>query len=100
MVLVEYPGWLSQYRKQSSHQGAPRRRRKLMLCWIAGIMVALLPIAATAQPLDRAMESVVSVLPQWPPDAKRFEEPEGSGVVVLDGKTIVTALHVVDKALS
>ncbi len=46
------------------------------------------------------MGSVVSVLPEWPPNAKRLEEPEGSGVVVLDGRTIVTALHVVDKALS
>lgn len=46
------------------------------------------------------MRSVVSVLPEWPADAKRLEEPEGSGVVMLDGKTIVTALHVVDKALS
>ena len=46
------------------------------------------------------MTSVVSVLPEWPPDARRLDEPEGSGVVMLDGKTIVTALHVVDKALS
>ncbi|MDA7946859.1 MAG: trypsin-like peptidase domain-containing protein [Hyphomicrobiaceae bacterium] len=46
------------------------------------------------------MRSVVSVLPEWPPDARRSEEPEGSGVVVLDGKTIVTALHVVDRARS
>ena len=44
------------------------------------------------------MQSVVSVLPDWPPDVRRTEAPEGSGVVVLDGKTIVTALHVVDKA--
>ena len=54
--------------------------------------------SAAAQPLDAAMRSVVSVLPEWPPDLRRIEEPEGSGVVVLDGKTIVTALHVVDKA--
>lgn len=68
--------------------------------WIAGFVVAVMPFSVTAQPLDQAMESVVSVLPEWPPDAKRLEEPEGSGVVILDGKTIVTALHVVDKALS
>ncbi|MCH8239071.1 MAG: trypsin-like peptidase domain-containing protein [Proteobacteria bacterium] len=67
---------------------------------IAGIVVALLPFAAAAQPLDRAMLSVVSVLPQWPRDARRLEEPEGSGVVMFEGKTIVTTLHVVDKALS
>ena len=71
-----------------------------MMRWLAAIVVALLPFAAAAQPLDQAMESVVSVLPQWPRDARRLEEPEGSGVVMLEGKTIVTALHVVDKALS
>lgn len=67
---------------------------------LTGMLVAALPEVAAAQSLDQAMRSVVSVLPEWPPDAKRQEEPEGSGVVVLDGKTIVTALHVVDKALS
>lgn len=46
------------------------------------------------------MQSVVSVLPEWPADVKRTEEPEGSGVVVGDGKTVLTALHVVDRALS
>jgi S1-C subfamily serine protease len=60
----------------------------------------LVPCIAVAQGLDRAMQSVVSVLPEWPPDARRLEEPEASGVVVLDGRTIVTALHVVDKALT
>ena len=64
------------------------------------MLVVVLPNTAAAQSLDQAMRSVVSVLPEWPPDAKRLEEPEGSGVVVLDGQTIVTALHVVDKALS
>ncbi len=66
----------------------------------AGVLVAALPCTAGAQSLDQAMRSVVSVLPEWPPDAKHLEEPEGSGVVVLDGQTIVTVLHVVDKALS
>jgi len=56
--------------------------------------------AAVARGLDEAMQSVVSVLPEWPDDVKRTEEPEGSGVVVLDGKTILTALHVVDRAVS
>ncbi len=71
-----------------------------MIFLLAGVLVTALPFAAAAQSLDQAMRSVVSVLPEWPPDAKRLEEPEGSGVVVLDGQTIVTALHVVDKALS
>lgn len=68
--------------------------------WAILVAVLLMPFAGNAQSLDRAMASVVSVLPQWPPDARRLDEPEGSGVVVLDGQTIVTALHVVDKALS
>lgn len=68
--------------------------------WALSLVVVLLPYPALAQSLDQAMRSVVSVLPQWPADARRLDEPEGSGVVVLDGQTIVTALHVVDKALS
>jgi S1-C subfamily serine protease len=68
--------------------------------WVLSLVVVLLPFTALAQSLDQAMRSVVSVLPQWPADARRLDEPEGSGVVVLDGQTIVTALHVVDKALS
>lgn len=64
-------------------------------------LVALAPTgAAAAGPLDEAVRSVVSILPEWPPDARRLEEPEGSGVVILDGRTIVTAGHVVAKALS
>lgn len=66
----------------------------------AGALSVLLVPPATAQGLDSAMRSVVSVLPEWPPDARRLEEPEGSGVAVLDGRTIVTALHVVNRALS
>ncbi len=53
-----------------------------------------------SQALETARRSVVSVLPEWPPDQKRIEEPEGSGVVILDGRTIVTAFHVVAKARS
>lgn len=67
---------------------------------LAAVLVVVSPLPAAAQSLDQAMRSVVSVLPEWPPNAKRLDEPEGSGVVVLDGRTIVTALHVVDKALS
>lgn len=58
------------------------------------------PARLAAEPLDGAIRSVVSVLPEWPPNRDRNEEPEGSGVVVLDGRTIVTAHHIVDRALS
>lgn len=64
-----------------------------------GVLIAAAwPAAGYGQTLDDAVASVVSVLPQWPPDARRLEEPEATGVVVLDGRTVVTALHVVAKA--
>lgn len=72
--------------------------RAALIALLGGVLAAFVPFAAAAETLDQAMQSVVSVLPEWPPDIRRIEEPEGSGVVVLDGKTIVTALHVVDKA--
>ena len=84
-----------------SRRSRPAERIQVVLaCLIAGMLAASTPVVVAAQPLDQAMKSVVSVLPEWPADAKRLEEPEGSGVVVLDGKTVVTALHVVDRALS
>lgn len=72
------------------------------LKWFFAFLAAgLLPVQSLgAQGLEGAVQSVVSVLPEWPADARRIEEPEGSGVVVLDGKTVLTALHVVDRALS
>lgn len=74
------------------------RALKWFVVWLsAGLLSAQ---AAGAQGLEGAVQSVVSVLPEWPADARRTEEPEGSGVVVLDGKTVLTALHVVDRALS
>lgn len=53
-----------------------------------------------ARNLTSALQSVVSVLPEWPSDAQRIEEPEASGVVVQDGHIIATAAHVVAKAIS
>lgn len=78
----------------------PRMPLMRLAALAAGALPILFVLPADARNLDIAMQSVVSVLPEWPPDARRLEEPEGSGVVVLDGTTIVTALHVVDKALS
>ena len=57
-------------------EGAPRR-------WYN----ALLPVAA-------ARQSVVSVLPQWAGRPPSMDEPEGSGVAVGDGTTVLTADHV------
>lgn len=41
------------------------------------------------------MRSVVSVLPQWRDRSPLEDEPEGSGVVIDDGRTIVTADHLI-----
>lgn len=61
-------------------------------------MLLLASAPARADTLEETLASVVSVLPTWPPDVRRNEEPEGSGVVILDGRTIVTAGHVVNRA--
>ena len=45
-----------------------------------------------------ALPSVVSVLPQWLGRPANADEPEGSGVVVGDGRQIVTAAHVLGNA--
>jgi len=67
----------------------------------AALLAVSLPSAfADGERAASALASVVSVLPEWPPDANRLEEPEGSGVAILDGRHVITALHVVDKALS
>ena len=54
-------------------------------------------VPVSSAPAD-ALPSVVSVLPQWPGRPDNAAEPEGSGVVVLDGRTIVTATHVLGRA--
>lgn len=48
--------------------------------------------------LECAKHSVVVVLPIWPPGKTNDDEPEGSGVVVADGKLIATANHVIGPA--
>ena len=67
-----------------------------LLVFGAALTVAL--PAISGEPLDTAMKSVVSVLPDWPPNIRRSEEPEGSGVVLIDGRTIVTSAHVINRA--
>ena len=64
------------------------------------VLTLMAPGPAQAEPISTLFRSVVSVLPEWPPDVRRGEEPEGSGVVILDGRTILTAAHIVDRALS
>lgn len=45
-----------------------------------------------------AMQSVVSVLPQWPAKPPNADEPEGTGVVAGDGHYVITASHVIGEA--
>lgn len=73
---------------------------RLRAALLLSALALLAPVSAAADTLDQAVRSVVSVMPEWPPDARRQEEPEGSGVVILDGRTILTAAHIVNKALS
>jgi len=53
--------------------------------------------AALALDVNAVLPSVVSVLPQMPPGAGNAREPEGSGVVILDGTKIITASHVLGR---
>ena len=62
--------------------------------------VSFLSAAADGERAASALASVVGVLPEWPSNAARTTEPEGSGVAILDGRHVITALHVVDRALS
>ena len=87
-----------------------RRGRRLR----RGLLVALLVVpclAGSKVPVVRAfqpevLESVVSVLPLWPNHARGGQPllppgaaPEGTAVAILPGGYLVTALHVVDKAI-
>ncbi len=66
---------------------------------IAGLVLLTTPAAADgAEGLKDVMASVVSVLPRVPRDEVNWDEPKGSGVVVLDGRHVVTARHVITHA--
>jgi S1-C subfamily serine protease len=72
----------------------------LLSRWIVVLLVIVVSGVETAQardisPVEIVPKSVVSVLPIWPGKAPNAERPEGSGVVVGDGRTVVTAAHVI-----
>ncbi|MGI9350459.1 MAG: S1C family serine protease [Rhizobiaceae bacterium] len=50
--------------------------------------------------VDCAANSVVSLLPDWPANFSRNEEPEGSGIILDDGTLVATADHVLGPAKS
>ncbi len=70
---------------------------KLVAMAVACLVVAA--GAAGAGPLpERLLDSVVSVLPEWPDGAARAEEPEGSAVAVMAGGYLATNDHVLGRA--
>ena len=81
------------------------RHGRSVIVWTGvGALAALLLAAALvvsspafAFPAE-VLESVVSVLPEWPSDEPLPERPEGSGVAVLAGGYIATNAHVLGRA--
>ncbi len=69
---------------------------------LVAVAVACLVVAAGsagAGPLpERLLDSVVSVLPEWPDGEARAEEPEGSAVAVMAGGYLATNDHVLGRA--
>ena len=64
-------------------------------------LVALMLVAAPVAAFDpSALDSVVSVLPDWPAGQPLPERPEGSGVAILAGGYIATNGHVLGAAKS
>lgn len=80
-------------------------RARAFLLALSAAFVAPFSIGAFELPAG-TYDSLVSVLPVWPdrpqggPDLPPGTAPEGSGVVYAEGGWLVTALHVVDTALS
>ncbi|WP_067333230.1 S1C family serine protease [Stappia indica] len=69
----------------------------------AAAVLALALVAAPAAIAETAgsaaaLRSVVALLPDWPTDQQRTEEPEGSAVVVGEGGLMLTADHVIGAA--
>ncbi len=65
----------------------------------ASLLICLGLVAACARSFEpRILESVVSVLPEWPDGAGRGEEPEGSAVAVIEGGYLATNDHVLGGA--
>ncbi len=67
---------------------------------LAACLLAVPPLTAApalAFPAE-VLDSVVSVLPEWPSDEPLPERPEGSGVAVLAGGYIATNFHVLGRA--
>ncbi len=69
---------------------------KMLAGFVLAFIIAIGGAEARDLPmLEKARASVVSVLPQWPGSPPNAERPEGSGVVLTDGRLVVTAAHVI-----
>lgn len=83
---------------------APRNRRACR--WMATVaFLAVMPVSAAAFD-PKTMDSVVTVLPNWPgytqngrADLPPGAAPEGTAVAIRPGGFLVTALHVVERAV-
>ncbi len=73
--------------------------RSILLSMTFSLSLTMVPGSAQADP-SKVMNSIVSVLPEWANPQSRTKEPEGSGIVILDGSKIITARHVIKDALS
>ncbi len=62
---------------------------------VVALVVAAAPAAAFA---PEVLDSVVSVLPEWPDRAAHRERPEGTAVAVLPGGYLATNVHVIGRA--
>ncbi|MCP5082091.1 MAG: PDZ domain-containing protein [Alphaproteobacteria bacterium] len=65
---------------------------------LVGLLASSPARADNMEGLRDVMSSVVSVLPRTAPGQANKEEPEGSGVVIFEGRHILTARHVLTNA--
>jgi len=79
------------------------KQKHLSLCNIISILVLFLFLnpPVLAEGLNpKILESVVSILPEWPSDRRRNKEPEASAVAIFPGGYLATNDHVINLAKS
>ena len=88
---------LGNLNSRGAEQMIPGAKRHAAASVLATVVLGLMVPAASGRdlsPMEVARKSVVTVLPVWAGRPANMDEPEGSGVVIGDGSTIVTADHV------
>lgn len=101
--MAEQLAWavLGNLNSRGAEQMIPGAKRHVAASVLATVVLGLIAPVASGRdlsPLEVARKSVVTVLPVWPGRPANMDEPEGSGVVIGDGSTIVTADHVLGPA--